>query len=92
MISTWRYHGNELDVVARNDSNIDSCSLSYNRFVHDIRGRLFKRFFLFSNVAGDLLLNSNHCLHCSFFQMSLKSMSVIYFLMMMKIKVIFFRF
>ena len=42
MISTWRYHGNELDVVAMNESNIDSCSLSYNRFVHDIRGRLFK--------------------------------------------------
>ena len=22
---------------------------------------------MFSDVAGDLLLNSNHCLHCSFF-------------------------
>ena len=86
MISIWRYHCNELDVVAMNESNIDSCSLSYNRFVHDIIFIIFQMLL----VIYFLILIIVYTVH--FFQMSLKSMSVIYFLMMMKMKVIFFRF
>ena len=47
MISIWRYHGNELDVVAMNESNIDSCSLIYNRFVHDIREKTVQEIIIF---------------------------------------------
>ena len=74
----WRYHDIELDVVAMNEYNIDSGALIYNRFVHVIREKTVQGSFLyrctcniynfsFSDVAGDLLHNSNHCLHCSFF-------------------------